>query len=190
MDNTTAKALLKTMSECYLANREDKWAEKLVNPFVKDDNGAITHKSSLKGAYNGQVTDTPVQYDSQGNTLPEDFQLTTGSTVNVAVQLIPYDFGGKQGVSLRLKAVQVIKYLPMQRSNPFGAVDGGFVMEDPNPFAAKPKTNNVLAKKAVVADDNEEMFEEEPVKKTANKAAAPASKGDLNDIVDSMFDDD
>lgn len=190
MDNTTAKALLKTMSECYLANREDKWAEKLANPFVKDDNGAITHKSSLKGAYNGQVTDTPVQYDSQGNTLPEDFQLTTGSTVNVAVQLIPYDFGGKQGVSLRLKAVQVIKYLPMQRSNPFGAVDGGFVMEDPNPFAAKPKTNNVLAKKAVVADDNEEMFEEEPVKKTANKAAAPASKGDLNDIVDSMFDDD
>jgi len=190
MDNTTAKALLKTMSECYLANREDKWAEKLANPFVKDDNGAITHKSSLKGAYNGQVTDTPAQYDSQGNTLPEDFQLTTGSTVNVAVQLIPYDFGGKQGVSLRLKAVQVIKYLPMERSNPFGAVDGGFVMEDPNPFAAKPKTNNVLAKKAVVAEDNEEMFEEEPVKKTARKAAAPAPKGDLNDIVDSMFDDD
>ena len=33
-----------------MANREDKWAEKLANPFVKDDNGTITHKAALKGA--------------------------------------------------------------------------------------------------------------------------------------------
>ena len=36
-----------------MANREDKWAEKLANPFVKDDNGTITHKAALKGAYKG-----------------------------------------------------------------------------------------------------------------------------------------
>jgi hypothetical protein len=123
--------------------------------------------------------------------LPEDFQLTTGSTVSIAVKLVPYDFGGKQSVSLRINAVQVIKYTPMERANPFGAVDGGFVMEDPNPFASKPKTNNVLAMKPSVEEDSDDMFEAEPVKKTVNKAApAPASKGDLNDIVDSMFDDD
>jgi hypothetical protein len=73
-------------------------------------------------------------------------------------------------------------------------------MEDPNPFTSKPKTNNVLAmkpsaeedsKKSSVEEDSDDMFEAEPVKKTVNKAApAPASKGDLNDIVDSMFDDD
>jgi len=189
MDNPTAKALLAAMSACYLASREDKWAEKLANPFVKDDNGSITHKATLKGAYNGQVTDKPAQYDSQGNTLAEDFQLTTGSTVNVAVQLIPYDFGGKQNVSLRLKAVQVIKYVPMERSNPFGAVEGGFVVDDPNPFASKPATNNVLEMKPAV-EESDDMFEE-PVKKTATKAAvASASKGELGDIVDSMFDDD
>ena len=145
----------------------------------------------LKGAYGGQVTNKPAQYDSQGNMLPEDFQLTTGSTVSIAVKLVPYDFGGKQSVSLRINAVQVIKYTPMERANPFGAVDGGFVMEDPNPFASKPKTNNVLAMKPSVEEDSDDMFEAEPVKKTVNKAApAPASKGDLNDIVDSMFDDD
>jgi hypothetical protein len=145
----------------------------------------------LKGAYNGQVTDKPAQYDSQGNTLAEDFQLTTGSTVNVAVQLIPYDFGGKQSVSLRLKAVQVIKYVPMERSNPFGAVEGGFVMDDPNPFANKPTTNNVLEMKPAVEEEASDDMFEEPVKKTATKAAAAsASKGELGDIVDSMFDDD
>ena len=93
-------------------------------------------------------------------------------------------------MSLRINAVQVIKYTPMERANPFGAVDGGFVMEDPNPFAPKSKTNNVLAMKPSVEEDSDSMFEAEPVKKTAKKAAATASKGDLNDIVDSMFDDD
>ena len=39
-------------------------------------------------------------------------------------------------------------------------------------------------------EESDDMFEE-PVKKTATKAAAAsASKGELGDIVDSMFDDD
>ena len=189
MDNPTAKALFKAMSASYMANREDKWAEKLANPFVKDDNGTYTHKATLKGAYNGQATDKPAQYDSQGNGLAEDFQLTTGSTVNIAVKLVPYDFGGNQSVSLRLNAVQVIKYLPMERANPFGKVDGGFVAEDPNPFKEKPKSNNVLEMKPTTDDDD--GFDEEPVKKTVKKAAVNSpSSGDLNDIVDSMFDDE
>jgi len=189
MDSTAAKALFKAMSASYMANREDKWAEKLSNPFVKDDNGTYTHKATLKGAYNGQATDKPAQYDSQGSGLAEDFQLTTGSTVNIAVKLVPYDFGGNQSVSLRLNAVQVIKYLPMERANPFGTVDGGFVAEDPNPFKEKPKSNNVLEMKPTTDDDD--GFDEEPVKKTVKKAAVNSpSSGDLNDIVDSMFDDD
>ena len=44
MDSAAAKALFKAMSASYMANREDKWAEKLSNPFVKDDNGTYTHK--------------------------------------------------------------------------------------------------------------------------------------------------
>jgi hypothetical protein len=77
----------------------------------------------------------------------------------------------------------------MERANPFGTVDGGFVAEDPNPFKEKPKSNNVLEMKPTTDDDD--GFDEEPVKKTVKKAAVNSpSSGDLNDIVDSMFDDD
>ena len=187
MDSATAKALFVQMKGAYDANKEPKWADKLVNPFVKDDNGTYTHKANLKGAYKGEVTNKPLQVDSQGTPLPDDFQLTTGSTVSIAVQLIPYDFGGKQNVSLRLKAVQVIKYVPMEVRNPFGAVDGGFVMEDANPFASTPKvvkSNNVLDE--APADDE---FDEEPVKRTATKAApAPVNATDISSIVDNWDD--
>ena len=187
MNSATAKALFVQMKGAYDANKEPKWVDKLVNPFVKDDNGTYTHKANLKGAYKGEVTNKPLQVDSQGTPLPDDFQLTTGSTVSIAVQLIPYDFGGKQSVSLRLKAVQVIKYVPMEVRNPFGAVDGGFVMEDANPFASTPKvvkSNNVLDE--APADDG---FDEEPVKRTATKTApAPVNATDISSIVDNWDD--
>jgi len=193
MDGATAKALFLQMKAAYDANKEPKWEQKLANPFVKADDGTYTHKANLKGAYKGEITTKPLQVDSQGTPLPDDFQLTTGSTVGIAVQLIPYDFGGKQNVSLRLKAVQVIKYVPMEVRNPFGAVDGGFVLEDANPFAKAtvapapaPKSNNVLD------DSLHEGFdaEEAPVKRTATKAApAPDSDaGDLGAIIDNWDD--
>ena len=108
------------------------------------------------------------------------------------MQLIPYDFGGKQNVSLRLKAVQVIKYVPMEARNPFGAVEGGFVAGgDANPFAgskaAPAKSNNVLAD---VAEDDGFDEEEVPVKRTAKKAAlAPVSSNDDLDSVLDAWDD-
>ena len=54
--------------------------------------------------------------------------VTTGSTVNIAVSFVPYDMGGKQNVSLRLRGVQVIKYIPYEDKNPFEETDG-FVFE-------------------------------------------------------------
>ena len=105
MDNATAKSLFTAMKAHYVANKEAKWPDKLENPFVKDDNGTYTHKTNIKGAYKGEVTATPNQFDSQGNKLPADFQLTTGSTISLAVSFYAYDFNGKQNVSLRLKGV-------------------------------------------------------------------------------------
>ena len=144
MDNATAKALYLAMSEVYQANRKDKWVENLERLFVKDDDGMFTHKANLKGAYKNKVTQKPLQFDAKGNRLPDDFLLTTGSTVNVAVQFYPYDMGGKQNVSLRLRAVQVIKYVPMEERNPFEATDGFvFNKTEDNPFTedavAEPK---------------------------------------------------
>ena len=197
MDGATAKALFNVMKQTYAANRNEDWDEKLANPFVKDDNGMYTHKANLKGAYNGETTTKPLEIDSSGEMLPKGFQLTTGSTVNVAVQLIPYRMKlGKtweSGVSLRLKAVQVIKYVPMEVRNPFGKVEGGFVYEAPidNPFAKKAapaKSNNVLAD---VVDNDDDDFDEPPKKKAAKKTAPPKkSGGDLNDLVEEYFDDE
>ena len=144
MDNDTAKALFTAMSRSYQANKKEKWADKLERKFVKDDDGMFTHKANLKGAYKNKVTQKPLQFDAKGNRLPDDFLLTTGSTVNVAVQFYPYDMGGKQNVSLRLRAVQVIKYVPVEERNPFEATDGFVFNEaEDNPFTedavAEPK---------------------------------------------------
>ena len=144
MDNATAKGLFTAMSECYQANKKDKWADKLERTFVKDDDGMFTHKANLKGAYKNEVTRKPLQVDANNSKLPDDFLLTTGSTVNIAVQFVPYDMGGKQNVSLRLKAVQVIKYVPIEERNPFEATDGFvFNKTEDNPFTedavAEPK---------------------------------------------------
>tara|TARA_R110000822_G_scaffold281376_1_gene403112 strand:+ start:1795 stop:2520 length:726 start_codon:yes stop_codon:yes gene_type:complete len=192
MDGPTAQTLFKAMKVAYANNREDDWDAKLANPFVKDDNGTYTHKASLKGAYNGEKTTKPTELDSDGQTLPAGFLLTTGSTVNVAVQLVPYGMKlGKEweyGVSLRLKAVQVIKYVPMEVRNPFGKVEGGFVYKaaDENPFAGlakKPVSNNVLA--------NEDDEDDEPTpKKKSVKKTAPKDTGDIAGLVDDLFDDD
>ena len=184
MNNATAKALFIQMSAAWNANKEASWPAKLENPFVKDDNGTYTGKANIKGAYNGKITDKPLQLDSQGTPLAEDFQLTTGSTISVAVSFYAYHMSKENwGVALRLYAVQVIKYVPKAKSNPFAAVEGGFVSENPNPFK---KSNNVLAEEPVADVDD---FDEEPVKKTAKKAvAAPSDDGDLGSIIDNWDD--
>ena len=180
MDDTTAKALYMEMSKSYQANKKDKWADKLERPFVKDDEGMFTHKANLKGAYSNNKTIKPLQVDAQGTKLPDDFLLTTGSTVNVAVTFNPYDFGGKQNVNLRLKAVQVVKYVPMEDRNPFEIVDGFTIDEEVSPF-------KILSREDLNKIDEEPKEEvvEEP-KKVVKKSAPPATSNDddLSAIID------
>jgi hypothetical protein len=191
MDKTVAQALFAAMKEHYAANKEGKWPEKLENPFVKDDNGTYTHKTTLKGAYRGEVTSKPTQFDSTGSQLADDFRLTTGSTVNIAVTFYAYDFNNKINVSLRLRAVQVIKYTPGEAQNPFGAVEGGYVQEDTHPFAPKPTASSAPSIQVVEADEEEEEddFEAPPVKRKSAKTETPAaSSDDLSSILDDWED--
>ena len=104
----------------------------------------------------------------------DDFLLTTGSTVNVAVSFNPYDFGGKQSVNLRLRAVQVVKYVPLEDRNPFDTVDGFTIEDESNPF-----DTNV----------EEEETIEEP-KKVVKKSTPPPKddNDDLGDIIDDWDD--
>jgi hypothetical protein len=183
MTKDQAKALFGAMCKAYEGKKEKSWPEKIEMPFTKDDDGMYSYKATLKGAYGKEATLKPVQYDSKGVKLPDDFMLTTGSTVNVAVVFIPYSMR-EANVSLRLRAVQVIKYVPMETSSPFGKVDGGFEFQkDDNPFeVVEPKSvDNVI----------EAEFGDTPEPKKVSKKATPKPKktdSDLASIVDDWDD--
>ena len=73
MEKDTAQALHKAMSTAYKNNKKDKWAEKLENPFTKEDEGTFTFKSRLPGAFKNSPTTKPLQVDSKGNKLITKF---------------------------------------------------------------------------------------------------------------------
>jgi hypothetical protein len=187
MTKAQAKALFVEMVTAYESKKEKGWPDKFDMPFKKEEDGTYTHKASLKGAYGKDATFKPVQYDSKGVKLPDDFMLTTGSTVNVAVTFTPYNMR-EAGVSLRLRAVQVIKYVPMEAASPFSAVEGGFQFSaEENPFEVVAPTAPAAPTEAVTDDlfgDDEPAQVEEPKKVVKKKAPAPKASDDaLADIV-------
>jgi len=188
MDKDKAKALYGQMAEAYSKAKEKSWPEKIDFPFDKQDDGSFIGKAVLKAAYGKEATNPPKQFDAKSKELPDDFRLTTGSTANVAVTFYPYNMR-EAGVSVRLRAVQVIKYLPMEAASPFSVVADGFELDSDNPF----ETVSTVAEapKAVVSDDlfGDDTAEEAPVeqpKKTAKKkSVAPKEEDkDLASIVD------
>jgi len=184
MSKEQAKALFVEMVKAYEAKKEKGWPDKFEMPFGKEEDGTYSYKASLKGAYGKDVTFKPVQYDSKAVKLPEDFMLTTGSTINVAVGFIPY-FMRDAGVSLRLRSVQVIKYVPMEATSPFAAVEGGFELENDNPFevvTAAPVATPVISDD--LFGDDEATKVKEPKKVVKKTAPAPKASDDvLADIV-------
>ena len=169
MNEAQAKDLYKHMKNAYAIRQGENadWPDKFQMPFKKDEDGTYTHKAKLKGAYGGEATRKPAQYDAKGVKLDDDFLLTNGSTVNIAVVFTPYHGMMGTGVSLRLRAVQVIDLKPMEEQSPFGAVEG---------FEVSPKE-----------DDNPFDAVEEP-KKTIKKAA-PAKPKEGSDDLSSIVDD-
>mgnify|MGYP003629965193 FL=1 len=188
MDKDQAKALYGQMDAAYQKAKEKGWPEKIDFPFEKQEDSSFVGKAVLKAAYGKDATNPPKQFDAKSKELPEDFKLTTGSTANVAVTFYPYNMRDA-GVSVRLRAVQVIKYLPMEAASPFGVVADGFEMDSDNPFETVSPVAE--APKAVVSDDlfGDDTAEEAPVeqpKKTAKKkSVAPKQEDkDLASIVD------
>ena len=147
----------------------------------KQEDGRWVGKARLKGAYGSDKT-TVLQVDAKNNKLPSDFQLTTGSTVNVAFTFVPYAING-YGVSLRLSAVQVIDYKPLAARSPFGVVDGGFVAQPDNPF-----TDTTRSTIDEPEDDSDDIFGDEPdtseieEPKKVVKKSTPAPKEDDDDL--------
>ena len=183
MTKDQAKELFTHMAKAYEEKREDKWPAKLEMPFAKNDDGMYVGKAKLKGAYGKDVTNKPAQFDAKSVKLPDDFKLTSGSTVNIAIVFVPYNMRD-HGVSLRLKAVQVVKLAEAKApANPFSSVEG-FTLNEDNPF------------ESTISEDGDDIFEEEPKeepapKKVSKKKATPKPKGDddLASIVDDWDDE-
>jgi len=200
MTQDQAKELYTLMNEAFVNadRRTDKWADKLAMPFHKEESegNVWVGKTTLKGAYNKQLTTPPKQFDSKNTPLPDDFLLTSNSTVNISVQFVPYgpsDQSAGGGVSLRLRAVQVIKYVPMADRSPFDVVSDGFDSggtknsSEPTADELFPETEEAPApKQKPVSDD---VFDEPKVKKSnAKSEPKPKNDDDLGALLDE-FDD-
>lgn len=198
MSKAQAKELYGLMNEAYQAAREDNWPKKLQMRFKENDDGTYVGKSSLKAAYNGNPTTAPSQYDAKRNELDGDFMLTTGSTVNVAVEFFPYKINGG-GVALRLRGVQVIKYVPYKSASPFDEEDGFSVSDakPSNPFAEEDDDDTFEEKPKAKAkaepdpfDDDEDEEVKEPVKRKKKNDISDDDDDDIEDIIASWGDDD
>ena len=131
------KVALQAWENAKAADTKRKWPEKPTNlPYKTDEQtGSIIGKAKLRAAYNGEKTRPPMQYDAKNNVLPADFLLTTGSKINLALTIVPYNTGAVNGISLRLRAVQVIELAePIGGASPFQSTDG-FTAQPDNPFA-------------------------------------------------------
>lgn len=140
---------------------------KMMNPpFAEDkeDPSMLVFKTKLKAAYSGQPTKKPVVYAASNLPITdEDFQLTTGSTVNVAFQGIGYQTSMAAGVSLRLRAVQLLE---------LGAVAAGA-----SPF----EVDQAAVEKSMA---NMAVYEQKPETTTISVESKAAPAGDVD------FEDD
>jgi hypothetical protein len=122
--------LYKEMKATYEERKGKDWPD--FEPSSKvfeagENDGEFIITTKIPAAYNKKPT-WVVQFDSHNNELPTDFLLTTGSVINVAVNLYVYDPRNVDGcgVSLRLRQVQVEKLAELKRRSRFEKVEGGF----------------------------------------------------------------
>jgi hypothetical protein len=191
LDKDQAKELYQVMQVAFenAKGRDKSWDKKLNMPFKKQDDGTFTGKAKLRAAYDGVPTSVPDHFDAKNNRLEEGFMLTTGSTVHVAVELIPYKIAatGASGVSLRLRGVQVLEYLPYKPPSPFGEEEG-FSADDAssNPFKEEnPKADDMFEAEETPSETDPFADEvEEPVKRK-NKEEPTDDEEDIEDIISS-----
>ena len=109
-----------------------KWPsepQRLPAKTLKNDDGSTEYhgKCRIKAKYGSDQTQLPKQVDAKRNPFPSDFRLTTGSKANISVTVVPFFMSkDNNGVSLRIRAVQVTELAQEQVSNndPFSVVDG------------------------------------------------------------------
>lgn len=133
MPKEKAVPLYKAMKAAYEDKKAANWPDmpKSNAVFEIDDDGMYTAKTKLKAKFNKDIVDPPRQFDANNVPLAKDFLLTTGSTVNCLLSLVPYSSNSMgDGVSLRLRQVQVTKLAVMKERSAFSAVEGGYCQSE------------------------------------------------------------
>lgn len=198
MDQSQAKSLYGSMLAAYTKEAQygANWPAmpSPADTFVRDDDGMYIGTAQIKGQYSGTVTEKPLQVDAKNRKLPDDFELTTGSTVNIAVVLVPYSMA-TNGVSLRIKAVQVITLVEKKQHSPFGVQDG--YSSDSAPVSEQdlfglemkgPDTPVIEDDSWVVVGADDSIPEPQKVAKKKEVAAPSSVEADLSSIVDGWDD--
>jgi hypothetical protein len=187
MTAAQAKDLFTCMAKAYEDSKEDSWPA-LTMPFTKTDDKMFEGKAKIPASFDGRPTTQPKQYDANNTPLDGEFQLTSGSTINVFVELVSYNGSMGNGVSLRLRAVQVIKYKEYSAASPLetqeGFIQSGFVEGTENLDAVFDTEEKTVVVEEAVA----EVVEEPKVKVSKKKQNAPKPDVDLASLLDE-FDD-
>jgi len=174
------------MKAFYDESKEASWAEfddrfVILEGSKKEKNAVFKAQCKVKAAYNDRPTPKCKHYKANLEPLPEDFQLTTGSKVNIEVGFYAWSNPAMgSGVSLRPRAVQVLMLAEKVVSNSFTAQEGyGSDGEEEHSFAA---VSTAPAKAEVVVD--EEPDEPEEPKAIVKSKKTPPKDDSLDDLID------
>ena len=192
MTTDQAKSLYNAMNAVFVTaeERDNSWPEKLEMPFKKHEDGYWISKCKIAASFNGVSTKKPGQFDASNAALEEDFMLTTGSLVHIAVEFYPYKMPTSCGISLRLRAVQVIDHIPYAPPSPFGKEEG-FVSSNRAFPPSTESTDDLFDAEEPPKEVKEEVIEA-PAKrpKKAAKKDTPANPPNLSDIIDEWGTDE
>lgn len=152
------KALMK--KEWGIFKQQNPTAEFKNIPFKASDDGGLIFKTQIKAAYSGEKTKPPAVYDHDNQRITDpEFRLTTGSVGNVAFTLVPYSTGVASGVSLRLRAVQVLELNEDGGGeSPFGPPKSEFNQDDKAKAQGKMVSDQLAANAAAAKADSSDPF--------------------------------
>jgi|5B_taG_2_1085324.scaffolds.fasta_scaffold00153_34 hypothetical protein len=182
-----AKPLIQQINESFAQNLKEETKKnkgkdiKTANPPYSDeldDNGKPTGNIIIK--FKSKAIYPPAIFDAQGNVM-KDSNIWGGSEIRVNGSIAPYYvplIGA--GVSLRLRAVQVIEYVEGGTGSAdrfgFEEVEGGFVQEEPASAAAAFPTEETSS-----VNTTTETIEEPKLQNPSSNKEAKSD--DITDII-------
>jgi hypothetical protein len=140
---------------------------------VDEGDGFWTIKSihkNCKTSKEGRIQSPPLQVGRDGKLVAEDFELTTGSIVNIKGVYAPLEISGDHSVSFWLNGIQVVQLAERQPIGAFTALDDPEETEAEVSFAPLDKQDTPQVKTRKKKQDK-------------SKEESADSKTDLNDIL-------